>query len=73
MKDHKWRIEVTEHQLRLMAQCVEDCHRFIGGQMELSNLCTLETPWQSYEYFHEFMDGMYDRFPELLNLEWKGV
>ena len=37
MKDHKWRIEVTEHQLRLMAQCVEDCHRFIGGQMELSN------------------------------------
>ena len=37
MKDHKWRIEVTEHQLRLMAQCIEDCHRFIGGQMELSN------------------------------------
>ena len=37
------------------------------------NLCTLETPWNSYEYFHEFMDGMYDRFPELLNLEWKGV
>ena len=37
MKKKKWRIEVTEHQLRLMAQCVEDCHRFIGGQMELSN------------------------------------
>ena len=37
-----------------------------------SNLCTLETPWQSYEYFHEFMDGMYDRFHELLSLEWKG-
>ena len=37
MKDHKWIIEVTEHQLRLMAQCIEDCHRFIGGQMELSN------------------------------------
>lgn len=37
MKDHKWRIELTEHQLRLMAQCIEDCHRFIGGQMELSN------------------------------------
>ena len=39
----------------------------------LSNLCTLETPWQSCEYFHEFMDGMYDRFSELLRLEWKGV
>ena len=36
-KQIKWRIEVTEHQLRLMAQCVEDCHRFIGGQIELSN------------------------------------
>ena len=37
MKQKKWRIELTEHQLRLMAQCIEDCHRFIGGQMELSN------------------------------------
>ena len=38
-----------------------------------SNSCTLETPWQSYEYFHEFIDGMCDDFPEILNLEWKGV
>ena len=37
MKEKKWRIELTEHQLRLMAHCIEDCHRFIGGQMELSN------------------------------------
>ena len=37
MKENKWRIELTEHQLMLMAQCIEDCHRFIGGQMELSN------------------------------------
>ena len=37
MKEKKWRIELTEHQLRLMAQCIEDCHRFIGGRMELSN------------------------------------
>ena len=37
MKDNKWRIELNEHQLRLIANCVEDCHRFIGGQMELSN------------------------------------
>lgn len=37
MKDNKWRIELTEHQLRLVANCIEDCHRFIGGQMELSN------------------------------------
>ena len=37
MKEKKWRIELTEHQLKLMAKCVEDCSRFISGQMELSN------------------------------------
>ena len=37
MKEKKWRIELTEHQLRLIANCVEDCHRFIAGQMGLSN------------------------------------
>ena len=36
-KEKKWRIELTEHQLRLIANCVEDCHRFIAGQMGLSN------------------------------------
>ena len=36
-REKKWRIELNEHQLRLIANCVEDCHRFIGGQMELSN------------------------------------
>ena len=40
MKEKKWRIELTEHQLRLIAQCVEDCHRFIAGQTELSNSIT---------------------------------
>ena len=37
------------------------------------NLCTLETPCNSYEYFHEFMYGICDDFPEILKLEWKGV
>ena len=37
MKEKKWRIELTEHQLMLMAKCVEDCSRFISGQMKLSN------------------------------------
>ena len=36
-KQIKWRIELTEHQLRLMAQCIEDCHRFIAGQTDLIN------------------------------------
>ena len=37
MKEKKWRIELTDKQLRLIANCVEDCHRFIAGQMELNN------------------------------------
>ena len=38
-----------------------------------SNSCTLETPWQSYEYFHEFMGYLYYVLPKTLKLEWKGV
>ena len=37
MEQKKWRIELTEHQLRLIANCVEDCHRFIAGQTEMNN------------------------------------
>ena len=37
------------------------------------NSCTLETPWNSYEYINEFIDGIFDEFPEILKLEWKGV
>ena len=40
---------------------------------EYSNSSSIETPWNSYEYFHEFMDGMRYEFSEILNLEWKGV
>ena len=28
---------------------------------------------ERYNYFHEFLDGTYFDFPELLSLEWKGV
>lgn len=37
MKENKWKIELTEHQLMLIAECVEDCHRFMAGQTELDN------------------------------------
>ena len=40
---------------------------------ELCDCYLIETPWDSYEYFHEFMDGMCNEFPELLRLEWKGI
>lgn len=37
MKEKKYLIELTENQLKLIANCVEDCHRFAGGQVELFN------------------------------------
>ena len=40
---------------------------------EYGNCRSVETPWNSYEYFHDFMDGMRYEFPEILNLEWEGV
>ena len=33
--DRKFQVTVNEHQLRLMADCIEDCSRFLGGQTEL--------------------------------------
>lgn len=33
----KYRIELTEKQLWLIAMCVEDCHRFAAGQTEMNN------------------------------------
>ena len=34
----KYRIELTEKQLRLIAMCVEDCHRFAAGQTGMTNM-----------------------------------
>lgn len=33
--DRKFQITVNEHQLKLIADCLEDISRFMGGQMEL--------------------------------------
>lgn len=39
-KEKKYTLTVTETQLKLICDCVEDCHRFMAGQMELDN-CTI--------------------------------
>ena len=40
---------------------------------DLGECRIIETPWNSYDYFHEFIDGMYYSYSELLSLEWKGA
>ena len=37
----RYTVEVNEHQLRLIAQCVEDLNRFYSGQMGLSNTANI--------------------------------
>ena len=50
MKETKWKIELTGHQLMLMARCIEDCHRFMTGQTELFNsTCCLKHYCQLHE------------------------
>ena len=53
-KEKTWRIELTEHQLMLMARCVEDCHRFMSGQMEMENSTRiLEHPRELWHELNE--------------------
>ena len=40
---------------------------------ECGNSCTIETQWNSYEYFHEFMGYIYYILPKTFKLEWKGI
>ena len=35
--------------------------------------CELKYLYNYCEYFHKFLDDMCDIYPELLNLEWKGL
>jgi len=35
----RYQIELSEEQLRLISNCLEDCHRFAAGQAELFNTC----------------------------------
>lgn len=39
--EKKYQITVTETQLRLMANAIEDWHRFLSGQCEMSNATSL--------------------------------
>lgn len=34
---NKYQITVTKEQLKLIANCIEDCHRFISGETEMQN------------------------------------
>ena len=45
----------------------------IGELWEYNNIHEIATPWHSYWRFHQLIDDIYEHFPEILNLEWKGI
>lgn len=53
----KYQLTVTERQLNLIAECVEDCHRFMAGQYELHNMTS------RLDAFHEIQDTLKDTKP----------
>lgn len=55
----KFRVTLNEHQLRLISQCVEDLHRFYGGQMELWNTA----PMLDHENFMKLRDKLNELKP----------
>ena len=55
-REKKYRITVSESQLRMIADCVEDCSRFMSGQTELYN-CT------------SMLDHMHDLHDELKKVQ----
>ena len=59
----KYRITLTEEQLMLVANCVEDCHRFICGQTDLHN---------TISHIEEFKEGGWFMFG-IDSCLWQGV
>ena len=40
---------------------------------EYNNIYEIVILWHSYWYFHQLIDDIYEHFPEILKLEWKGI
>ena len=52
MKQKKYTITCTEEQLRMIADAVEDWHRFLAGQCELSNATSM------LDGYHELCEAL---------------
>lgn len=50
--EKKYQIELTETQLHLIAECVEDCHRFMAGQTDLWHCVS------RLDCYYELKDGL---------------
>ena len=72
-QEKKFRITVSESQLRMIADCVEDCSRFMAGDLELHN-CTSKL--YSYCELHDELKKLQHYVTPYLsrgaNYDWAG-
>ena len=55
-KEKKYQIELSETQLKLIADCVEDCHRFAAGETDLHYTVAHST--MGTENYHKLTDKL---------------
>ena len=66
----KYQVTLTEQQLRLIAECVEDCHRFMSGQVNMHNITSrLDNYRKVYEKLQEVKPLVTPELP--WNVEWR--
>lgn len=74
MKMKKWKIVLNEHQLKLIAGCLEDCCRFMSGQMELENTTRLlENPRSLWNSLNELQPLVTPSLEKGMNYDWAGT
>lgn len=49
MKPKRYKIELSEDQLRMIINCVEDCSRFASGQLELEHTTDILDDWSEIQ------------------------
>lgn len=60
MKEKRYRLELSESQLKLIAHCLEDCSRFASGQLELSFTT------DKLQNTREVRDGLKELYPKVV-------
>lgn len=48
-KNKRYRIELSEDQLRMIINCVEDCSRFMSGQVKLEHTTDILDNWDEVQ------------------------
>ena len=72
-KEKKFRITVSESQLRMIADCVEDCSRFMAGDLELHN-CTskLDSYCELHDELKKLQHYVTPHLSRGANYDWAG-